>query len=417
VAEFGRQLRQSRQAAALSLRQLAARVGYDHSYLSQVERGRRPGSAHLAQLCDRELGTGTALTASFRRTQTTPADTAPAVGGAPSQGGVLVGGGTWAVGGDCDVLEAARLGLAGVFGQAAGVEWKAVVDGYAATYATTPVGELLPQLTADVQLLRAVPRSGEVAGAVAEVGVLMGLTLAALGRVRAAARWWSTARLAADSSGEPGIAARVRAWEAWSAPAEGRPLPEALMRADEAATSALEPRDRARALGARARVLALLNRSEEARRTLHELQQVSESLRGTTALFEWPQYETDRVGSFVCTALGDTLHASVAQDRALAACPLECRRERAELELQSAECLIRDGEVATGLATAMRVLVELDDRWHTHHLYDVAGRALAAVQGRDAGRPAVRDYRELLRRRPYSGRTVGAGSSGGRTQG
>jgi len=38
-AAFGLQLRRSRQAAALSLRQLAARVGYDHSYLSQVERG------------------------------------------------------------------------------------------------------------------------------------------------------------------------------------------------------------------------------------------------------------------------------------------------------------------------------------------------------------------------------------------
>lgn len=45
---FGVQLRRCRQAAALSLRQLATRVGYDHSYLSQVERGRRPGSAHLA---------------------------------------------------------------------------------------------------------------------------------------------------------------------------------------------------------------------------------------------------------------------------------------------------------------------------------------------------------------------------------
>ncbi|WP_133799188.1 helix-turn-helix domain-containing protein [Kribbella caucasensis] len=36
------QLRRSRQAAALSLRQLANRVGYDHSYLSQVERGPPP---------------------------------------------------------------------------------------------------------------------------------------------------------------------------------------------------------------------------------------------------------------------------------------------------------------------------------------------------------------------------------------
>ena len=64
-AAFGVELRRSRQAAALSLRQLATRVGYDHSYLSQVERGRRPGSAHLARLCDRALGTGSTLAAAY----------------------------------------------------------------------------------------------------------------------------------------------------------------------------------------------------------------------------------------------------------------------------------------------------------------------------------------------------------------
>jgi transcriptional regulator with XRE-family HTH domain len=64
-AAFGVELRRSRQAAALSLRQLAVRVGYDHSYLSQVERGQRPGSPHLAELCDRALGTGSALAAAY----------------------------------------------------------------------------------------------------------------------------------------------------------------------------------------------------------------------------------------------------------------------------------------------------------------------------------------------------------------
>src|SRR3954447_19052786 len=78
-ASFGTQLRHYRQAVGLSLRQLAGRVGYDHSYLSQVERGQRPGSADLARLCDRELGTGNQLTATYeqihRKAQPpTPAD-------------------------------------------------------------------------------------------------------------------------------------------------------------------------------------------------------------------------------------------------------------------------------------------------------------------------------------------------------
>ena len=68
-AAFGMQLRESRKAAALSLRQLAVRVGYDHSYLSQVERGQRPGSADLARLCDRELGTGSHLASTYEQVQ------------------------------------------------------------------------------------------------------------------------------------------------------------------------------------------------------------------------------------------------------------------------------------------------------------------------------------------------------------
>ena len=76
-----------------------------------------------------------------------------------------------------------------------------------------------------------------------------------------------------------------------------------------------------------------------------------------------------------------------------------------------------DGEVAAGLALAMRVLVELPDEWHTHYLYDAAGRVLSAVPGKELVRPAVRDYRELLGRRPYLNRSVGSGSSNAGAQG
>lgn len=404
-AAFGVQLRQSRQAAALSLRQLATRVGYDHSYLSQVERGRRPGSTHLAQLCDRELGTGTALATAFQQNHPVEQQAGSPVSSVQRLSAVDRSAG--------DVLEAVRHRLTGSFGQLReGDEWNAVVTAYGREFATTPLADLLPALTADLQLLHAatIPGSAELAGPAAELATLMGMTLTGLGRVRAAGRWWRTARLTADSAAQA-VASRVRSWEALSGPAEGRPLPEMLGLADEALALAERPLEVARAVAARAKVLALLNQSGDARQALQELREVAESLPGTTPPHDWPLYEVDRVESFVCTALGDTLHAYFAQDRALSSCPLEYVRERAELELQLAQCLIVDGDVAAGLSTAMRVLVELEDQWHTHYLYDVAGRVLSAVQGRDAGRPAVRDYRELLKRRPYYGRSVGSGSS------
>jgi hypothetical protein len=65
----------------------------------------------------------------------------------------------------------------------------------------------------------------------------------------------------------------------------------------------------------------------------------------------------------------------------------------------------------------MRVLVELPDQWHTLSLYEAGGRVLSAVPGKELVRPAVRDYRELLGRRPYLTRTVGSGSSSAWAQG
>jgi hypothetical protein len=90
--------------------------------------------------------------------------------------------------------------------------------------------------------------------------------------------------------------------------------------------------------------------------------------------------------------------------------------ERAELELVVAHCLVVDRDVAAGLAVAMRVLVELPDQWHTHHLYDAADHVLTAVRGDEAGRAAVWDYQSLLKRRPFDNRTVGSGSSSVRSQ-
>jgi hypothetical protein len=75
-----------------------------------------------------------------------------------------------------------------------------------------------------------------------------------------------------------------------------------------------------------------------------------------------------------------------------------------------------DGEVAAGVALALRVLVELSDEWHTYYLYDDAARVLSAVRARQPGMAAT--LQELLARAPYlEGRSVGTGSRGVRGQG
>ncbi|GAA1600994.1 hypothetical protein GCM10009789_64030 [Kribbella sancticallisti] len=427
-AAFGVQLRRSRQAAALSLRQLAARVGYDHSYLSQVERGQRPGSVHLAQLCDRALGTGPALTTAYeqpaeavaraevqrpgqrRRAEQPEHELAEAV---PSALAVAPGGG--------DLLESVRLGLADSYGPGReGDEWRAVTATYGREFATTTLADLLPDLTADLQLLRSSTMPGSTALTVpaAELGVLIALTLTGLGRIRSAGRWWRTARAAADSSGERAVGSLVRGWEACSGLVERRSLPELQVLTAEALTLTADPEQTARALAARAQVFAALGDAAEAQRAIRDLLALTGELPAQApSVFACSQQEVYGREGGVWATLGEPAAAYEALDRALSTCPPERLRERAELELLVARCLVIEGEVAAGLAVAMRVLVELPDQWHTHPLYDAAGRVLSAVRGEESGRAAVRDYRELLRRRPFDNRTVGSGSSSGWLQG
>ncbi|GAB1645518.1 hypothetical protein KRMM14A1259_59410 [Krasilnikovia sp. MM14-A1259] len=69
---FGQALRNSRQRRGLSLRRLQALTSYDFTYVGQVERGEKPGSADLAEVCDRALGTDGQLVAAYRRASAPP---------------------------------------------------------------------------------------------------------------------------------------------------------------------------------------------------------------------------------------------------------------------------------------------------------------------------------------------------------
>jgi tetratricopeptide (TPR) repeat protein len=437
------ELRRSRQAAGLSLRQLAARVGYDHSYLSQVERGQRPGSAHLAQLCDRALGTGPLLAVAYERvrprrqaatlgavtgrtatdhtasgqftpghlahSRTTtsrtaagpaaagqcpaPSDThlpapAPASSPSPPLPGQAVPPGP-------DRLEATRHGLATSIGLVPDVaEWSALAAAHASDYLTAPPAELLRDLGADLELLRAA--AGTTAGSAAvlsvpaaHLSVLMALTLGSLGRNRAATRWWRTARDTADRSGNPATRSLVRSFQGMSGYPDSGTLAEQLELSEQALVIDSRPVAAARALAAKGHALAELARSREARAVLEDFRaavtEVPVDVRSDSSVFGWAAYKVHWVESWIYTALGDTAAAYDAQDRALVLSPPEHRREQAQLHLHRAHCLVLDKKVAAGLATAMRVLVELPDQWHTEFLYDAAGRCCPPYRRRTSG--------------------------------
>lgn len=387
TSTFGALLRQCRQAVGLSLRQLAARVGYDHSYLSQVERGQRPGSADLARLCDRELGTGDQLTVTFERR--------------PPRTGPLRLEGAWQPAGAADPLELARQGLVA----AAGVTDPPMALG---DFRSIPPASLLPELVGELQALQA--WGGDEVQAV-ELSVMIAETLTGLGERRTARRWWWAAQTAAASVEDGALPALVCAREAISGRAERRPLPELLELADKAVAMARQTPSTTTCVpqAARALVLAELGRTEKTHQALQVLVGMGDDAVVTAARpIDWMPYQLHSAEGRVCASLGYGVPGCILLERARELCPETWIGERAKLELGVAECLAVAGEVAAGLATALRVLVELPDEWHDVWVYDAADRVLRVVQDKEPARPGAAELRRLLSR---TGRSVGSGSS------
>jgi hypothetical protein len=108
----------------------------------------------------------------------------------------------------------------------------------------------------------------------------------------------------------------------------------------------------------------------------------------------------------VCARLGYGVPGCILLERARELCPEGWVGERAKLDLALAESLAVAGEVAAGLATALRVLVELPDEWRDLGVSDAADRVLRVVPGSERG---ALELRRLLA--TTTGRSVGSGSS------
>jgi hypothetical protein len=151
-------------------------------------------------------------------------------------------------------------------------------------------------------------------------------------------------------------------------------------------------------------VLAELGRRQEAHQALQELIGAGDELMQHDA----PPYQLHWAEGRVCSQLGYGVAGCVLLERSRELCPESWVGDRAGLELSLAECLAVAGEAAAGLATALRVLVELPDEWHDSWIDDAAARVLRVVPAE----PAAAELRRLLARPAYrTGRSVGGGSN------
>ncbi|GAA0621678.1 helix-turn-helix transcriptional regulator [Kribbella sandramycini] len=387
---FGAELRRSRQAAGLSLRRLAGRVGYDHSYLSQVERGQRPGSADLARRCDRELGTAdrlaTAFASSPARSRAKPAP-APRPGGAP------------------DLMQATWEWVAGSL--AGLVEPVPFPD-----RRTIPPARLLPELLSELR--RVDPSASGSEPHAAELCALIAETLTDLGRATETQRWWRAARSLAAASGAGRLEGLMLVREAISGLVEQRP-PAALLELTAAALTLADPARPElllRAHAVQAELLVAMGRPAAAHLSLQAALRAGSALPSATTDEHAPS-DALAVEGRACVALGYWDAGCLFLQRALTLCPAGWLAEQAGLQMSIAECLALSGDGAAALAQAMRSLVELPDEWHTASLYAAAERVLSTVRTQEPQLTAVWSLHALLERRAYQGRSVGVSSSPG----
>jgi transcriptional regulator with XRE-family HTH domain len=409
--QFGPALRRLRREQGLSLRELGQVTHYHYSYLAQVERGERSATKGLATACDRALNAGNALLAAFgigeeaehmqRRTvlqsMTTLALVVPVAHVS---------------------LEALRQGFARVI-DADHDDWQRIAADYGEAFYTAAPAELVEQVGADLAVLHhrlVAARDGlvvrDLERAAGLLSVVLALTLAGMGQTPVARRWWALGRKMADASGDRETQVTVRAWEVVNGPYAGRPLDEVITLADEsiAIADGHPCAGTAGVLAGRAQALALAGRADEVHDALQRTEEMTGRLSTATienadSVFGWPEVRLRHTQSYAYTEIGAATPAGEAQDRALARYPESLARERTQVQLHQANCLVRGGFVTEGLRHAVESLHALPLRKHTHSLHYVARRVAAVVPDSEVRRPAVAELLEEMRD-IYSGESL-----------
>jgi transcriptional regulator with XRE-family HTH domain len=307
-------------------------------------------------------------------------------------------------------LEAARHGLnrsvAEERSAADADEWNQIVLEHGESYLTTAPSDLIKPLMVDIiGLQNALQRNSaarsnrDLMSVAALLSVFTAQTLMNIGQVQEARRWWRTAKICADRSGNPYSVLWVRAREINRAP-EFRPAAAVLLLVDEAEgyvdhapiDAVLE------FLSAKALTLARVGRPNDAEGVLGQIRKRSSQLPGETkSLLVW-----DRAGrlhgieSFVYSRLGQ-----LEKTRSANAAALELQDSGnvlwlADDEMKLAFCLVRKGDVAEGLRHAQTVLALLPKQYRSQYLVSDAHELVRSIPASGRQLNAAHEYGEWL---------------------
>ena len=252
-------------------------------------------------------------------------------------------------------------------GRGAEDEWEVRAEEAARDFYSRPPSVMVRTLAPEMdQLRRVLARDGYPRGlcrAGARLSTVMALAVAAVAAPGGSVQWWRAAVDLADRAGDPATSAWVMGWEATNATYEGRPLLGAVSTADRAVSAGGVSAGVAGALAASGQARAVLGDRDGALAALDGLRGVADRLPAAVvadsgSMLGWPEVRTVHTASYVYTSLGMTREAYQAQEQALRLYPESLRRERAQMSMHTAACLVRDGDLAGGVAWAHRVLDE-----------------------------------------------------------
>ncbi|MFC4590995.1 helix-turn-helix domain-containing protein [Sphaerisporangium corydalis] len=416
---LGAALRQWRELAGLTLTETAPKVPIDPSLLAKWERGtRRPAEDAMRRL-DQALNAGGILFTmyGFALANETPrpspaiaerwdAETMDALRRQLLLGGFAAAGSA-ASAPFQDGLERLRSVVDQTVGDPGIDDFEELVWEYSHAIVARSQVEVLGDLAADVLALQKTmncvpPReTSRWLRVNARMTNLLAHTLGSTGYARESRHWWTTARRAAERTGDQDVQAAAYASEAVQALHEDRPAVLVLDRADKAlalsggraCVATVE------ALGARSHALTLAGDVAQACATLDEQVRVFERLPSavTSDLLSaegWPTFRLLYSRSLVFTLAGHP-SADRAQEEALASYPVGRPRQRAQVELHCAYSEVRRGHIDDGLGHARRVLTGLGDNVtrFVHHMALGVANAVPEVANT---RSSVVEYRDLL---------------------
>jgi len=393
------------------------RIPLSHSYLSKLERNRRPLTADLVSQLDRAYRAEGKIAEFYRlltkfdhASRCTLAVSSPQAEEDETERRRLLqlaatgmGVGAFAVP-DESVRRLVDIALNSA--PRSVEDWELVRDDHLHAIRTRPAAEVRDDLLVDLlrihrELLHAEEgERSELYRITAMLAAFHASVLIRLGERGSALRWYETARAAADNSGDRDLRLIIRGHEAGHT-LYGVRSPEAVLRLTQDALriAGSNPRPSvglASVTRVQAHALALMNRRSEARKAVQRFTDIAEAnLPVVPGFWEPSDYRIYFTQSQVYSAIGDETAATQAHEYILTGNPAGYD-VRINARLHAAQCTVVNGGIGEGVRQATAVLAAIPKPYCNFMIAETARRVLRAVPIHQRNQPVVADLRAVL---------------------